>query len=64
MAYHLRPTRLAYVMLAVESLIFARAQPGTGARTREKIAIALASARRDLARVKRARKKKLSGRVG
>jgi hypothetical protein len=58
MAYTLRPTRLAYVMLAVEALKFAGEQPGADVRTREKIAIALASARRDLARVKRTRKKK------
>lgn len=61
MAYTLRPTRLAYVMLAVEALIFAGEQPGTSARTREKIAVALASAKRDLARVKRTRKKKRPG---
>ena len=63
MAYTLRPTQMAYVMLAVESLIFAGAQPGTSARTRDKIAIALASARRDLARVKAKMKKRKKRRV-
>ena len=57
-AYTLRPTRLAYVMLTVEALKFAGEQNGISARTREKIGIALASARRDLARVKRTRKTK------
>ncbi len=63
MAYTLRPTQLAYVMLAVESLIFAAEQPGTSARTRDNIAIALASAKRDLARVKAKgkRRRKRSG---
>jgi hypothetical protein len=57
MAYTLQPTRLAYVMLAIEALIFAGKQPGTSTRTREKIAIALASAKRDSSRIKSTNKK-------
>ncbi len=39
-------------MLAIASLEFAKEQPAVGAETRRKIAIALASARQDLAKLK------------
>ncbi len=43
---------LGHVLLAIASLEFAKEQPAVGAETRRKIAIALASARQDLAKLK------------
>jgi hypothetical protein len=42
-------------LLAIGALTFAKEQPAVGAATRRKIGHALASARRDLARLKRKR---------
>lgn len=55
-AYVIR--RKAYLMLVVEALAFAKEQKTGSVGTRAKIALALRSARRDLASHKRARKKK------
>jgi hypothetical protein len=49
--YHLTPR--AHLLLAIEALKFAMEQKAISAQTRRKIAAALASARRDLARLKR-----------
>jgi len=43
---------LGHLLLAIASLEFAKEQPAVGAETRRKIAIALASARQDLAKLK------------
>jgi hypothetical protein len=48
-----RLTPKAHLLLAVEALKFAQAQPAISAETRRKVGIALASARRDLARLGR-----------
>jgi len=49
--YHLTPR--AHLFLSTEALKFALEQIAVSAETRRKIALALASARRDLARLKR-----------
>ena len=54
--YHLTPR--AHLLLAIEALKFAMEQKAAGAETRRKIGVALASARRDLAQLKPARKSK------
>ncbi len=46
-----------HLLLAIEALKFAKEQPALGEVTRRKIALALASARRDLTRTQRKRKK-------
>jgi hypothetical protein len=46
--YHLTPR--AHLLLAIEALKFAMEQKAVSAETRRKIGVALASARRDLAR--------------
>jgi hypothetical protein len=46
--YHLTPR--AHLLLAIEALKFAREQKAVSAETRRKVGVALASARRDLAR--------------
>jgi len=53
--------RKAYLMLVVEALAFAKEQETGSAGTRAKIALALRSAKRDLASHERARKKKAPG---
>jgi hypothetical protein len=50
--------RKAYLMLVVEALAFAKEQEAGSAATRAKIALALRSAKRDLARHERARKRR------
>jgi len=47
-----RVTPRAYLLLAIEALLFAREQPAISAETGRKINLALSSARRDLARLK------------
>jgi hypothetical protein len=51
-------TPRAHLLLAVAALEFAWEQPAGSAATRKKIELALASARRDLARLKRGRRQK------
>lgn len=48
--YHL--TQRAHLLLAIEALTFAMEQKAVSTQTRRKIALALASARRDLLRLK------------
>lgn len=50
-----------HLLLAVGALEFAKERPGISKATRRKIALALASARRDLARVKVGARKSYSG---
>jgi len=52
--YHLTPR--AHLLLAIEALKFAMGQRDVRAQTRAKIALALTSARRDLAQLKSGRK--------
>jgi uncharacterized membrane protein len=65
MAFSYSVSAKGHLLLAIEALKFAREQPAVGEATRRKIALALASARRDLARVgdkrrKRGRKSKVT----
>jgi len=57
MAFSYRVSAKGHLLLAIEALKFAQEQSALGEATRRKIALALASARRDLAKVKRKRKK-------
>jgi hypothetical protein len=52
MTFSYRVSAKGHLLLAIEALKFAPEQPAIGAATRRKIAIALASARRDLARLR------------
>jgi len=56
MATSYRVSPLGHLLLAIASLEFAKEQPAVGAETRRKITLALASARRDLAKLRRKRK--------
>jgi hypothetical protein len=47
-----RVSPMGHLLLAIASLEFAKEQPAVGAETRRKVALALASARRDLAKLK------------
>ncbi len=53
-AYGLTPR--AHLLLAIAALEFAWEQPAASAQTRRKVELALSSARRDLAKLKRKRK--------
>lgn len=57
MACSYRVSAKGHLLLAIEALKFAGKQPAVGAVTRGKIALALASARRDLAKLGRKREK-------
>jgi len=57
-------SRKAYLMLVVEALAFANEQATGSAATREKIAVALRSAKRDLAsHVKPRKRERIRGRA-
>jgi hypothetical protein len=57
MTFSYRVSAKRHLLLAIEALKFAQEQPAVGAATRSKIALALASARRDLAKLEGKRKK-------
>jgi hypothetical protein len=57
MAFSYRVSAKGHLLLAIEALKFAGEQPALGPATRGKIALALASARRDLAKLEGKRKK-------
>ena len=63
MAFSYRVSAKGHLLLAIEALKFAKEQPVLGEATCRRIALALASARRDLAKVEGKRKSKVR-RVG
>ncbi len=56
-AFSYRVSAKGHLLLAIAALKFSKEQPAIGAATRRKIALALASARRDLAKVDAKRRK-------
>ena len=63
MAFSYRVSAKGHLLLAIEALKFAQERPTVSEATRRKIALALASARRDLAKLAKTREGREAGRV-